>query len=412
MSIDIWAPHKWIWEVPASQTTQFTRKVGVSVSEEIKPWDDVKNDFLSSEESSWGNDVKRGILEILWNEGIVTEDIIAIPWYYKEESHRIIQVLSSLKWNFTAVLYFNWVPEAGNEEFTIRFNDIKRMLEKDGNSKKIVLVKHAYPERANLWMIRWDMIQGIIEATSSTLSDPVIYWLDADTYSLKEDYIRNARQTFDEDKSVDFLRSQLRWTNGSQEWYAWLSEILMHIGNIVHNQKHVISMGWATSFRLRSYIRVNGYKKGMDMGEDIQLWKDMKEGNPNGWKKFWWKVYVDPRRGIESIHLWRRFQDQWIWMKSYSFVEKDIIYTNDSVSWLNEIVTGLVWWKSIGEIELSQFCWHLEWRYFVGKRRADIRKLFIRFWNINQAFSLYRAIENKDGKIEFVIKSTNEAGFI
>ena len=393
MSINTWASHEQTKEVAPPKTTHLTGTIGLAVNEEIKPWNDIKNWFLSSEDddSTWGNDVKKGILEILWPEGITTENIIAIPWYYKEESHRILQVLSSLKWDFTVVLYFNWVPEEWNEEFSIRFNDIKRILEQDGVTKRVLLVKHAYTERVNLWVIRGDMIQGIIWATSSKLSDPVIYWLDADTYSLKEDYINNARKAFDEDLSIDFLKSQLRWTNGEKEWYAWLSEMLMHIGNMVHNRKHVISMWWATSFRLRSYIRINGYKKSMDMGEDIQLWKDMKEWNPNGWRKFWWKVYVDPRRWIESIHLWKRFQDQWLGMKAYSFVEKDEIYTNDSISWLNEIVTDLISWKPISEMELSQFCWHLESRYFVGKRKSDIRKVFIRFWNINQIYSLYKA---------------------
>lgn len=381
---------KWIW---------------ISCDTILASWKEVKDTFFEKyPETEWIHAVEQWIYKILWTEWIQTNNIVAIPWYYMEESHRIFQVIEQLKGDSIAVIYFNWVPWKDQEEFNVRYNDLRRLIEKDNVWNKILLIKHAYKNRASLWSIRADMIWWIMKATSNAINDPIIYGFDADTYSLDPKHIINSEKVFRENQDVDFLRSQLRWNNWSKDGYAWFSEIMMHLLHSIQNKSHVVSMGWATAFRLRSYARVGWYKRGADMGEDIILWKDMKEENPNWWGKFWGKVYVDPRRWIQAVHEGRRFQDQWNGMKEYTFVDKWWIFTNDMITTLNQVVEDFINGKELSEIERMQFAGHIDGRYFVGKSRTSIQAIFIRFWNINMKQSLYRAALNEHGKVVFINK--------
>ncbi|MBX9808970.1 hypothetical protein K2X92_01095 [Candidatus Gracilibacteria bacterium] len=388
-----------------SNSQDIQKGIGISCDTILASWKEVKDTFFEKYPETEGiHAVEQGIYKILGTEGIQTNNIVAIPWYYMEESHRIFQVIEQLKGDSIAVIYFNGVPGKDQEEFNVRYNDLRRLIEKDNVGNKILLIKHAYKNRASLGSIRADMIGGIMKATSNAINDPIIYGFDADTYSLDPKHIINSEKVFRENQDVDFLRSQLRWNNGSKDGYAWFSEIMMHLLHSIQNKSHVVSMGGATAFRLRSYARVGGYKRGADMGEDIILGKDMKEENPNGGGKFGGKVYVDPRRGIQAVHEGRRFQDQWNGMKEYTFVDKGGIFTNDMITTLNQVVEDFINGKELSEIERMQFAGHIDGRYFVGKSRTSIQAIFIRFWNINMKQSLYRAALNEHGKVVFINK--------
>ena len=369
----------------------------------LASWKEVKDTFFQKNpETEWIQAVEHGIRAILWEDWIQTNNIVAVPWYYMEESHRIFQVLEQLEGDSIAVIYFNWVPGKDQEEFNVRYNDLRRLIEKDNLWNKILLIKHAYKNKASLGSIRADMVWWIMKATSDSINDPIIYWFDADTYGLDSTHILNSEMVFRENPNVDFLRSQLRWNHWLKDGYAWFSEMMMHLLHSIQNKNHVVSMGWATAFRLRSYARVDWYQRWADMGEDIILWKDMKEGNPNGWAKFGGKVYVDPRRWIQAVYEWKRFQDQWTGMKEYAFVDKWWIFSNDMIASLNQLIEDLVNWKEVWEMERMQFAWHIDWRYFVWKPRAKLQAIFIKFWNINMSKSLYKAVLSENWKVIFV----------
>ncbi len=91
------------------------------VAEIIRPWNETKDIFVQNTPlTEWMNDVLSSISKITWESGITAENIIAIPWHYKEESHRILQVIEKMKWEFVVVIYFNGADLDDKEEFNIR----------------------------------------------------------------------------------------------------------------------------------------------------------------------------------------------------------------------------------------------------------------------------------------------------
>ena len=392
-----------------SQEWRLKIAVQKHIHETIKSWSEIKTQYLQwIELTPWISDTKEAITKIFWKEWITSENIIAIPWHYKEETPRMFQVLERIKWDFIVIIYFNGSELEDKEEFNIRYHDLLRIIERDNLQNKVILAKHIYTKKVPLGMIRSDMIWWIIQGTSDTLKDPVVFWFDADTYDLSDEYLRHAREKFDADENIDFLRSQLRWTNGVKDGYVWLSEVMMHLTILAKNRSHLQSMGAATSFRLRSYIGVDWYNQDLDMWEDLTLGKMMKEKNINWGRKFWGKVYVDPRRGIQAIHEWKRFQDQWVGMKDYIFVEKDAIFSNDMIHSLNQLIQDIVQGQEVSWVELAQLSGHLDGRYFVGRNKKKIQELFLKFWNINMIQSLYKTHINENWKIVFIKKSPTE----
>lgn len=359
--------------------------------------------------------------------------LVAIPAYVKDDINEHKKAITAIKkqtGDFKAIFYVNWFDEEYDKKTNKRIDTnattpdmmekrISELRKEAWGDDRIVIVWNLYKARKPIWTIRADISDTIIKSMKEEIPNQenrALVCLDADTWKMDQWYIEWLSDLFTKDKNKKFASWKLRRATSDPvgQELVWLNEVvgLLWWRLQPHDQsKEVFSSGAVSSFRMKDYMKVKWFERGLWRWEDSAMWKKMEWYYSKDWKKinkdvgYWYnkKVYVDPKRAQQAIVSGKQAWQQW--GKEFNPVDKNdknqikqwdrydlwAKITESDLNKANSIISKLITNKEVPSFELNQVVSYINnviSSFKNSKNRDDANLKFSKFWN-TQANSKY-----------------------
>lgn len=419
----------WSTKKPILDKKTFNKKEVDGLSEkEVKQ--KYKNEHLKNLPQNIQERIKKLSVKLIKenNGKYLKEDtIVAIPAYVKDdidEHKKAILAIKNQQGDFKTIFYVNWFDEeydksgqkiktnvATSEMMDKRISELRQVVWDDD---RIIVIWNLYKARKPIWTIRADISDAIIKSMRDQIPDQEnrsLVCLDADTWKMDDGYIEGQKKVFKKNKDIKYSVWKLRRSTSNPKWQelVWLNEIigLSWWKLQPHNQsKEVFSSGAVSSFRMKDYMKVKGFERGLWKWEDSSIWKkierfESKDGSHENKDTGYWynkKVFVDPKRSQQAIMNWEQAWQQRSG-KDFNPVDKDkknttkkwerydlgAKLTEVDLDYANQIIGKLITNKTLSDIELNQVQKYINNVVGDFRREKSKNSTFMKFsklWNI------------------------------